>query len=79
MERLYSVEEAALLLGGISKWTVHAWLSEGKMKRTKVGRRTMIRESELQKMVQDGEVSQSPRKAQHKRSLRNAMSEKGSR
>lgn len=44
MEDLLSVEEAARRLGGISKWTVHGWLSKGKLKRTKVGRRTMILE-----------------------------------
>jgi excisionase family DNA binding protein len=73
MEKLYSVQEAALLLGGVSKWTVHAWLSKGKMKRTKVGRRTMIRESELQRMVQDGGVSTSPNKFQRKRSPRSPV------
>ncbi len=46
--RLYSVEDAALFLGGISKWTVHAWLAKGKLRRTKVGSRTMIRECDLQ-------------------------------
>ena len=40
--KLYSVEDAAVLLGGISKWTVYAWLAKGKIQRTKVGRRTMI-------------------------------------
>jgi len=54
LERLYSVPEAAKLLGGISKWTIHAWLSQGKLQRTKVGGRTMIRESELGKVIQDG-------------------------
>jgi hypothetical protein len=29
MQRLMSVEQAAERLGGISKWTVHAWLSKG--------------------------------------------------
>jgi excisionase family DNA binding protein len=53
MEALFSVEEAARRLGGISKWTIHAWLSQGKLRRTKVGARTMIRESELQKLIQD--------------------------
>jgi excisionase family DNA binding protein len=43
MENLISVEEAAKRLGGISKWTVHAWMSQGRLKRTKVGKRTMIR------------------------------------
>jgi excisionase family DNA binding protein len=54
MDNLLSVAEAAKRLGGLSKWTIHAWLSKGKMQRTKVGGRTMIRESELQKVIQDG-------------------------
>lgn len=53
METLLSVEEAARRLGGISKWTVHAWLAKGKLRRTKVGARTMIRESELQRVIKD--------------------------
>lgn len=53
MEALFSVEEAARRLGGISKWTVHAWLAKGKLRRTKVGSRTMIRESELQRVIKD--------------------------
>jgi excisionase family DNA binding protein len=46
--KLYNVEGAAAFLGGISKWTVHAWLAKGKLRRTKVGARTMIRECDLQ-------------------------------
>jgi excisionase family DNA binding protein len=61
LDKLYSVSEAAKLLGGISKWTIHAWLSLGRMQRTKVGGRTMIRESELQKVIEDGGKSPSPR------------------
>ena len=60
MDVLLSVEDAAKMLGGISKWTVHAWLSQGKLQRTKVGGRTMIRESELQKVIEDGGKSPSP-------------------
>jgi excisionase family DNA binding protein len=52
--KLYSVEDAAVYLGGLSKYTIHAWLSSGKLRRTKVGSRTMIRESELQRVVEDG-------------------------
>jgi len=62
LDRLLSVEEAAKRLGGISKWTVHAWLSQGRLQRTKVGGRTMIRESELQKVIEDGGKSPSPRR-----------------
>jgi len=60
-DQLLSVEEAARRLGGLSKWTVHAWLSQGKLIRTKVGGRTMIRESELQKVIEEGGKSQPPR------------------
>jgi excisionase family DNA binding protein len=62
LERLLSVEEAARALGGISKWTVHAWLSQGRLQRTKVGGRTMIRESELTKVIKHGGKSPSHRR-----------------
>jgi excisionase family DNA binding protein len=61
MEQLLSVEEVARRLGGISKWTVHAWLSQGRLQRTKVGGRTMVRESELQRVIEEGGKSQSQR------------------
>jgi excisionase family DNA binding protein len=51
MERLFSVEEAAIRLGGLSKYTIHAWLSSGKLRRTKIGSRTMIKESDLQGFI----------------------------
>jgi len=51
LEALLSVEEAARRLGGISKWTVHAWLAKGKLRRTKVGSRTMIHERDLQAFI----------------------------
>jgi excisionase family DNA binding protein len=60
LDKLYSVSEATKLLGGISKWTIYAWLSQGRLQRTKVGSRTMIRESELQKVIDDGGKSASP-------------------
>lgn len=52
MERLYGVEEAAKALG-ISYWTVWAKLKNGDLRRTKIGGRTVIRESELQKLIVD--------------------------
>jgi excisionase family DNA binding protein len=61
-DSLVSVEEAAKRLGGISKWTVHAWLSQGRLNRTKVGGRTVIRQSELQKVIEDGGKSPAPRR-----------------
>jgi len=62
LDPLISVNEAARRLGGISKWTVHAWLSQGRLQRTKVGSRTMIRESELEKVIEDGGRSNVPRR-----------------
>jgi excisionase family DNA binding protein len=62
LDDLISVEEAAKRLGGISKWTVHAWLSQEKLQRTKVGGRTMIRESELQKVIDVGGKSPAPKR-----------------
>ena len=50
MEKLYTVEEAAGALR-LSKWTIAKWLSEGKLPRTKIGSRTVIRESDLQAFV----------------------------
>lgn len=61
-DKLYSVSDAAKFLGGISKWTIHAWLSQGRLRRTKVGGRTMIRESELAKVIEDGGKSPSRRR-----------------
>jgi excisionase family DNA binding protein len=62
LEKLISVAEAAQRLGGISKWTVHAWLSQGRLQRTKVGNRTMIRESELEKVIEEGGKSPAPKR-----------------
>jgi excisionase family DNA binding protein len=59
MEDLYSVQEAARRLGGVSRWTIYSWLSQGKLLRTKIGSRTMIRQSELEKLIQDGGKSRS--------------------
>jgi excisionase family DNA binding protein len=65
VDQLLSVEEAARRLGGISRWTVHTWLSKGKLRRTKVGGRTMIRESELQRVIDDGGKSPAPNRTNH--------------
>jgi excisionase family DNA binding protein len=62
-DALLPIEEAARRLGGLSKYTIHAWLSSGKLRRTKVGSRTMIRESELQRVIEDGGKSPSARGA----------------
>ena len=50
-QTLMSVEQAAERLGGISRWTVHAWLAKGRLRRTKIGSRTMISEADLQAFI----------------------------
>jgi excisionase family DNA binding protein len=44
---LLSVEDAAARLGGVSKWTVYAWLSQGRLHKTKIGSRVMIADADL--------------------------------
>jgi hypothetical protein len=61
-DKLHSVKDAAVFLGGVSTWTIHSWLSKGILQRTKIGSRTMIRESELVKMIRDGGKSPAPRR-----------------
>jgi len=53
MDTLFSVEESARRLGNISPWTIRYWLSAGRLKRTKIGRRTMVSESDLLKFIQE--------------------------
>jgi excisionase family DNA binding protein len=62
MEDLISVTEAARQLGGISKWTVYSWLTQGRVPRVKVGSRTMLRESDLSKLIEVGGKSPTPAK-----------------
>jgi excisionase family DNA binding protein len=51
MDELISIGEAARRLGGLSVHTISAWLSRGRLPRTKVGARTMIRESDLRAFI----------------------------
>ena len=52
MERLIDIKAAAKKLGGLSVWTLRDWVHDGKLKQTKVGRRTMFRESDLESFVE---------------------------
>jgi excisionase family DNA binding protein len=42
LDRLFSVKETARRLGGVSPWTVRAWITQGRLEKTKVGARTMV-------------------------------------
>jgi len=50
-DRLHSVKSAAEFLGGVSPYTIRAWITEGRLTRIKVGRLTRVRESELLAMI----------------------------
>ena len=50
MRALRSVEEAAGLLG-ISKWTVRSYIKAGKLKPVRLGRRVLLAEEELERLV----------------------------
>jgi len=50
MQPLKSVEEAASLLG-ISPWTVRAYIRDGKLKPVRLGRRVLLPEEELERLV----------------------------
>jgi excisionase family DNA binding protein len=54
-DRLLSVRDAAAYLGGISPYTVHAWLSQGRLPRTQIGNRTMVRLSALERLIKAGD------------------------
>ncbi|MGA7312648.1 MAG: helix-turn-helix domain-containing protein [Silvibacterium sp.] len=59
---LHSIQSGCAYLGGISENTLAQWLSQEKLRRTKVGGRTMIRQSELDRMIVDGGKSQPPKR-----------------
>jgi hypothetical protein len=50
-DRLHSVESAAEFLGGVAPSTIRVWIWRGLLTRIKVGRRTMVRESELLALI----------------------------
>ncbi|MDR3411078.1 MAG: helix-turn-helix domain-containing protein [Formivibrio sp.] len=54
LETLYSVTDAARMLGGVSKFTIYSWMSRGLLERTRVGGRVMVRESSLLKLLEQG-------------------------
>ena len=53
MQPLKSVEEAAGLLG-ISKWTVRSYIRDGKLKAVRIGRRVLLCEDELERLITRG-------------------------
>ena len=54
MQPLRSVEQAAELLG-ISRWTVRSYIKTGKLKPVRLGRRVLLAEDELERLVAQGQ------------------------
>ena len=50
-QTLLSVEEAARRMGGVSKWSIYSWMSQGRLRKTKVGSRVMIGERDLEAFI----------------------------
>ena len=53
MKKLLSVQAAAQLLS-ISKWTVRAYVRDGKLRPVRLGRRVLLEEAELERFVTEG-------------------------
>lgn len=56
MTKLLNVNDAADLLS-ISPWTVRAYIREGKLRSVRLGRRVLLSETELERLINE---SQSP-------------------
>ena len=54
-DKLHTVKSAAAFLGGISESAIRAWLYRGILHRVKVGRRTLVHESELRALIHEEE------------------------
>jgi excisionase family DNA binding protein len=54
MRALKNIDEAAGLLG-ISPWTVRAWIRIGKLRPVRLGRRVLLSESELERLVAESQ------------------------
>jgi hypothetical protein len=63
-DEFLSIPEFAKRCGNLSPWTICSWLSKGILVRSKFGSRTMIRSTELSRIVKDGGKSRSPRQTQ---------------
>jgi len=53
MKPLKSIEQAASLLG-LSIWTVRAYIREGKLRPVRLGRRVLLEEDQLEKLINEG-------------------------
>lgn len=54
MKQLYDVHSAARLLS-ISPWTVRSYIHDGKLKPVRIGRRVLLAEDELERLIAQGD------------------------
>ncbi len=54
MRPLMGIDKAAELLG-ISPWTVRGYIREGRLRPVRLGRRVLLTESELERLVAEGQ------------------------
>jgi len=57
LERMFTVKQLAELLG-LAPGTLHNWLSIGVLPRTKIRNRTLIRESAILALIEDGGINE---------------------
>ena len=53
LEDLMDVPTAAKRLGGVSIWAVKNWINQGRIRKTKVGARTMVSAGALQDFLEE--------------------------
>ena len=51
---LYSVEQTAEMLGGLSKFTIFKHIAQGNIRATRMGRRVMVAPEEIERIVREG-------------------------
>ena len=56
MTKLLSIETAAEVLS-ISKWTVRSYVRAGKLRPVRIGRRVLLAEAELERLIAEGQGS----------------------
>ena len=62
MEKFFSIPDSARALC-VSPWTIRCWLSQKRLLKTKVGRRTVIAEAELERFLRDQNSGSSKKEA----------------
>jgi excisionase family DNA binding protein len=53
LDELFDIPETARRLGNVSTWTVRAWINQGRIRKTKVGARTMVSASALREFLEE--------------------------